>query len=270
MINICLRNTSGGIFCKNKCNSVRNLPHRALNGSYIYMKYAVVTGASQGIGKAVAERFLEEKCSVAVCARDRERLAMVVRQWREKYEDADIIWQNCDISTENGIQNFSKLVTSSFPQIDILVNNAGLYCVGNIADEPEDQLEKLIETNLFGPYKLTRTLLPMMIENFSGHIFNICSIASIKPIKGIGSYSISKYALLGLSDNLREELRDKNIKVTSVVPGATWTASWEGSSIPHERILDARDIAQMIWAASSLSSQASTETIIMRPIKGDM
>jgi short-subunit dehydrogenase len=236
----------------------------------MYMKYAVITGASQGIGKAVAERFLEERYSVAVCARQRDRLALVVNQWREQYEDADIIWLNADISTEKGIQEFSSLIKMSFPQVDILVNNAGLYKSGLIADEPEQQLERMLQTNLFGPYRLTRALLPMITDHQSGHIFNICSIASQKPIKGIASYSISKYALLGFSDNLREELREKNIKVTSVVPGATWSASWEGSGVDPERILEARDIAQMIWAATSLSHQAAAETIVMRPVKGDM
>ena len=234
------------------------------------MKYAVITGASQGIGKAIAERFLQERYSVAVCARERDRMARVVNEWRTHYEDADIVWINADISTEHGVTEFAKLIMSSFPQVDILVNNAGLYRSGLLADEPEHQLQQMLQTNLMGPYRLTRALLPMMTGQESGHIFNICSIASQKPIKGIGSYSISKYALLGFSDNLREELRDKNVKVTSVIPGATWSASWEGSGISPERILDAADIAKMIFVTTTLSNQAAAETIVMRPVKGDL
>lgn len=234
------------------------------------MRYAVITGASAGIGKAITEKLLSEGFYVAVCARSRDKLELQITEWRDRYTAAQIIGLAIDVSVKEEIGQFSAMVLQSFPRIDIVVNNAGLYLAGNMADEPEEQLEALINTNLYAAYRLTRSLLPTMKQQGSGHIFNICSIASLKGYAGIGSYSISKYALLGFSDNLREELRPYNIKVTAICPGATWTSSWEGSNVPTDRIMDANDIAGVLLCAANLSQQCGMETIVMRPVKGDL
>ena len=141
--------------------------------------------------------------------------------------------------------------------------------MGNVHDEPEGNLEKMIELNLYSAYYMTRHLLPVMMEKKSGHIFNICSIAALKAYKGGGSYSISKFALEGFSKNLRDEMKPFGIKVTSVHPGATFTRSWEGFVEP-ERIMEAKDVADMIYAAASLSATACVEDIILRPQLGDL
>ena len=234
------------------------------------MQYAVITGASQGIGRAITEKLLSKGCSIAVCARDKAKLQAVVEEWRTNYVDADIIWVAADLSTAKGADALASLVLSSFPQVDLLINNAGAFAMGKLADEPEDALEKMLNTNLYAAYRVSRKILPQMKEQGNGHIFNICSIASLKAYPNIGSYSISKYALLGLTDNLREELRPHGIKVTAICPGSTWSPSWEGSGTEPERIMEGRDIAEMIWATCSLSPQAVTETIVMRPVKGDL
>jgi len=129
--------------------------------------------------------------------------------------------------------------------------------------------------NLYSAYHLTRTLLPKMMhqQNTSGsrgHIFNICSIASLKSYKNGGSYSISKFALAGFSKNLREEMKPYGIKVTAVYPGAVYTDSWAGSGIDPKRIMEASDIAEMIYASAQLSPQATVEDIVLRPQLGDL
>jgi len=103
-----------------------------------------------------------------------------------------------------------------------------------------------------------------------GHIFNICSVASLKSYPNGGSYGISKYALLGFSENLREELMPDNIKVTAICPGATYTNSWAGAGLPKERFIQVEDIANTLWSAYVLSEQAVVETIVIRPLKGDL
>jgi short-subunit dehydrogenase len=109
-----------------------------------------------------------------------------------------------------------------------------------------------------------------MIKQKSGHVFNVCSIASLNAYANGGAYSISKFALLGFSKNLREEMKPHGIKVTAVLPGATMSASWVGASIDPHRIMEANDIATMIFAASQLSAQAVVEDIILRPQLGDL
>ena len=128
----------------------------------------------------------------------------------------------------------------------------------------------MITTNLYSAYHVTRSIVPVMIKNNSGHIFNICSIASLQAYNNGGSYSISKFALMGFSKNLREELKSYNIKVSSVYPGAVLTDSWGDFDNSNNRIMEADDIAKMIVAASKLSAQAVVEDIVLRPQLGDL
>jgi short-subunit dehydrogenase len=109
-----------------------------------------------------------------------------------------------------------------------------------------------------------------MMKAKSGHIFNICSIASLNAYENGGAYSISKFAMYGFSKNLREEMKPYGIKVTHVLPGAAYTDSWSGSGIDPGRIMEAADIARMIYAAAHLSQQACVEEIIIRPQLGDL
>ncbi|HAN66095.1 MAG TPA: short-chain dehydrogenase [Chitinophagaceae bacterium] len=152
----------------------------------------------------------------------------------------------------------------------ILVNNAGVYLPGDVHNEAEGFLEQMMDTNLFSAYRLTRALLPAMMHQRSGHIFNICSVASLKAYRGGGGYSISKFALHGFSQNLREEMKPYGIKVTSVFPGAVMTASWGDFDNSKQRIMEAKDIADMLLAASKLSAAATVEDIVIRPQLGDL
>lgn len=109
-----------------------------------------------------------------------------------------------------------------------------------------------------------------MIQQRSGHIFNICSIAALKAYANGGAYSISKFALLGFTRNLREEMKEHNIKVTAILPGAAYTDSWAASGISQQRIMEASDIAELVYISARLSPQACVEDIIVRPQLGDL
>ncbi len=234
------------------------------------MPHAVITGATQGIGKTIAEKLLSQGYSVAICARNKEKLSQLTQEWTAQYPKATIAAYPADLGNKNETEAFGKFVLDTFSQVDILVNNAGSFLPGEICDEPDDRLETLMAVNVYSAYHLTRVLAPTMKNAGSGHIFNMCSVASLKAYPNGGSYSITKYALLGFSDNLREELKPHDIKVTAICPGATYTPSWEGSGVPSERIMEANDVANMLWSAANLSPQANVETIIMRPVKGDL
>jgi short-subunit dehydrogenase len=158
----------------------------------------------------------------------------------------------------------------SFGTPHILVNNAGAFLPGNVSTEAEGILESQIAANLYSAYHLTRTLLPVMIKNKSGHIFNICSIAALQAYEGGGAYSISKFAFNGFSKNLREEMKPHGIKVTAVHPGAVMTGSWDNFDNSSKRIMEASDIAKMVYAASQLSVAACVEEIVIRPQLGDV
>jgi short-subunit dehydrogenase len=234
------------------------------------MPYAVVTGATQGIGKAVAEKFLKQGFSVAICARSKDDLDKASSDWSSNFPSSEILTFQADLGKKEEVNAFAVAVLTRFPQVDVLVNNAGLFFPGTFADEPEGQLESLMAVNLYSAYHITRRLLPVMKKMRSGHIFNLCSVASLQAYANGGAYSITKYALLGFSDNLRHELMPDNIKVTALMPGATWSRSWASAALPEQRLMKASDVADMIWAAYSLSPQADVEHITMRPIDGDI
>lgn len=234
------------------------------------MPTAVITGATKGIGKAIAEKLLQEGFDVAVCARSTINLRDLHDEWERTYPGCKVFMQNVDVQDKAQVKDFARNILNNFRQIDIVVNNAGLFFPGSLATEADDQLESLMATNVYSAYHLTRALLPLMKKQRSGHIFNMCSVASLQAYPNGGAYSITKYALLGFSENLRYELRNDGIKVTAISPGAVWSNSWSGSGVPPERIMKAEDIASVLWNAYTLSAQATVEHIVLRPQLGDL
>lgn len=234
------------------------------------MPNAIITGATQGIGKAIAEKLLSQGFSIAVCARTQSDLDKVQDIWTAQYPAANILTYKADLSDKEEVRQFAEYATTAFDTIDILVNNAGLFFPGKLMEEPDGHLETLMKVNLYSAYHLTRSVIDNITKNGKGHIFNICSVASLKAYPNGGAYSMTKYALLGFSENLREELKEENIRVTAICPGATFSRSWEGAQIANNRLMEAADIAEMVWASYILSAQANVETIVIRPAKGDL
>ena len=228
----------------------------------------VITGASKGMGKAMAEKFSAAGNTLFICSRNEDELTNTAKEISEKYNNS-IEYLAVDLSKKDQVLQFADWILGKNTP-DVLINNAGQFVPGSIYNEPDGNLEQMIEVNLYGTYHLTRALLPAMMKKKSGHIFNISSIAGLKAYSNGGSYSISKYAIRGFSKNLREEMKAFNIKVTTVYPGAVFTDSWAGAGINPERIMEADDIASMIYAASLLSPQACVEDIVIRPLLGDL
>lgn len=229
----------------------------------------VVTGASKGIGRAIAEIFSANGHQLSICARGEATLYKTMGELQVLYPAAAIKAMPADLSSAAGAAEFGNwCLQQGIP--DILVNNAGRFEPGSVHNEPAGLLENQLATNLFSAYHLTRVLLPAMMGRGSGHIFNICSIASLHAYPNGGAYSISKFALHGFSKNLREEMKPHGIKVTSVHPGAVLTDSWGNYDNSSKRIMEADDIAKMVYAASRLSVQACVEDIVIRPQLGDL
>ena len=232
----------------------------------------VVTGATRGIGKAVVDIFAKDPTShhFFLCARKEAELATIKSTIESYSQQHTVTTFVCDLLDNNQISAFADLILAAGQAVDLLINNAGIYEPGSCYNEPEGQLEKMLQVNLMSSYHLTRALLPPMIGRRKGHVFNLCSIASIQAYANGGSYSISKYALSGFTRNLREELKPLGIKVTGIYPGATLSSSWDGMDIDPDRIMQVEDVAKMIYAAAQLSPQAVVEDIILRPQLGDL
>jgi short-subunit dehydrogenase len=230
----------------------------------------VITGGTKGMGRALTERFYCEGYSVFTCSRSNDDLQQLKEQLTAGNAENSIYVHAADLSKKQETEAFAEAVKALGLPIDILINNTGVFVPGQIQTEAEGVLERTMETNVYSAYHLTRRLLPLMLNRKQGHIFNMCSTASITAYTNGGSYCISKFALLGFSKVLREELKEQGIRVTAVLPGATLTASWEGVDMPEERFMKSEDIADLIWATWLLSSRSVVEEILIRPQLGDI
>ena len=233
-------------------------------------KLIIVTGGTKGIGRAIVHKFAENDFNIITCARNKGDLEALEKEIKKINPNISFNAFSVDLSKKEEVASFIDFIKKIGQTTDVLVNNAGVFLPGQIHQEEDGILERLIQTNLYSAYYLTRGVIDKMIERKSGYIFNICSTASITPYTNGGSYCISKYALLGMTKVLREEMKPHNVRVTAVLPGATYTASWEGADLPEERFIKASDIADAVWGAYNLSANAVVEELLIRPQLGDL
>lgn len=229
---------------------------------------AIVTGASKGIGKAIAFALAKEGYHLFINSTKQPEINKVAKEITLLYPNIIVKGIAADVSTKEGIAHFVQAINSE--AIDVLINNAGRYLPGALHTEEDGTLENMIATNLYSAYYVTKGILPKMLPHNKGFICNICSVAGLQAYANGGSYSISKFALIGFTKNLREEMKAYNIKVTSISPGATWSNSWAGVDLPVDRLMQADDIAKTIISMLHLSPSAVVEDIVMRPMLGDL
>ena len=229
----------------------------------------VVTGGSKGIGRAIIERFASAGFSIATCSRNQDDLDELKKVVEKNY-NVTVYIKKTDLSLKEECDSFNQFVLGLKLPVAVLVNNSGRFIPGLVHEEEEGALESMIETNLYSAYHISRGLIPGMKDKNTGAIFNICSVASLMAYPNGGSYSISKFAMYGLSKALREELKPFGIKVTAVLPGAVLTGSWDGVDLPEERFIKAEDVAETIFSAYELSDRTVIEDLIIRPQLGDI
>jgi short-subunit dehydrogenase len=226
----------------------------------------IITGAGKGIGAALTLLFAKNGHSVCICSRTELDLIALKNHYTNHIQ-----YFVGDLSLQEVVNEFHDFCKVQFEdKFDVLINNAGVFFPGQIHSEDEGVLTQMWNLNVMSAYHLTRKVVPSMISNKNGHIFMMNSTASITPYANGGSYCVTKYALHGMTKVLREELKPFGIKVTSVMPGATLTNSWSGTTLPEDRFMEANDVALMIYQATQLSPQAVIEEILMRPILGDL
>lgn len=231
-------------------------------------KLAVITGGTKGIGRAAAEKFAQHGFDIATCSRHQKDINNFTEEM--KVFEVNTYSFVFDLSKKEETQKFVEEVLKLSRPADVLINNVGTFQPGDLLTEEDGSLERMIHTNLYSAYYATRGIAPAMIKQKSGHIINICSVASLKAYPGGGSYAVSKFAMLGFSKQLREDLKNTGVRVTSVMPGATQTSSWDGVALPEGRLMKPEDVASAIYAAYSLSNSSVVEEILIRPQLGDV
>ncbi|TKC08120.1 SDR family oxidoreductase [Pedobacter polaris] len=225
---------------------------------------AIITGATKGIGKAIALKLAIKGYNLAVCARTETDLQLLKDELAQY--NVKVIALKADMGNKDEIYNFCNEVKSSFNNVDVLINNAGVFMPGSILDEEDKNFEYQGMVNVNATYYLSKYFGKMMRSQRNGHIFNICSVASLETIENASSYCVTKTAMLSLNNVLRKELAQYNVKVTAILPGSTLTASWEGTEINPDKFVQPEDIANSLYSILTLSSGVNVDEIILKPL----
>ena len=232
-------------------------------------RVALVTGASSGIGRAVALRVGEADATVIAVGRDAGRLERVAEEAGDATRVRGVV---CDLTDEAQIRELADRTAADPGTLDILVHCAGTIEFGTVTDTGVDQLARVVRTNLLAPYALTHAVLPLL-ERSRGDIVFVNSSAGIRSSAGVAAYGAAKHGLRGLADALRDEVNPLGIRVTSIYPGRTRTPmqvavlQWEGREEPAERLLDPDDIATVVLAILALPRTAEVTDLHIRPAR---
>lgn len=230
----------------------------------------IITGATRGIGRSILEKFLQNGFDAAFCGSTESDVLRVSEELRSVYPNSTIHGITADLKNKAETELFGREALGKLGHCTVLICNAGLFRAGGILTEEEGCFEDQINLNLGHVYHLIRIVVPTMHHVQRPHVFTMCSIASIQAYPAGGSYCISKFALLGLTKELREELKPKGICVTAILPGATYTDSWKPAGLPESRFIKTSAISEQVFTAWNINESACVEEILIRPLAGDI
>jgi NAD(P)-dependent dehydrogenase (short-subunit alcohol dehydrogenase family) len=228
------------------------------------MKRYLITGASRGIGRAIAEKLPDRDCTLLLHGRDREALATTCQLVEAKRAPAIPLCY--DLRDPTAIQKMVEEIGNE--PLDGLINNAGVAVVKPLEAVTLAEWQTTLDVNVTAPFLLTQKLLPIMSAGST--IVNILSIAAKTGFPNWSSYCMSKFALEGFSQAVREELRPRAIRVLNIYPAATATEIWNGveGDWPRERMLSATEVAEAVAFALSRPNQVAVENITLQNVSG--
>jgi len=241
-------------------------------GQRLRGKVAVVTGASRGIGLAIARTLASEACSVVVSGRNQEAIEKAAAKIRAASSaDARILSVVCDVRDAHTVERMFATVRDQFGGLDILINNAGISQSAALVEETSIELwREIIDINLTGTFLCSRAAIPLIRRG--GTILNIISVAARDCFAGYSAYNASKAGALGFTRTLREELKPKGVRVTAFLPGATDTEIWQQvmPDAPRDKMIEAESVARFVLEAVVLSPRANLTELVADPMEGAM
>jgi NAD(P)-dependent dehydrogenase (short-subunit alcohol dehydrogenase family) len=245
------------------------VPNRAFNQSNreLRQQVALVTGASRGIGLAIARTLAAKGCNLAITGRDEHALRRLSRELASR--KIQVLVQSCEVRDPQSVDDLFRVLRSQFQRLDILVNNAGIAHANLTVDKlPLPLWQDVIDTNLTGTFLVTQAALAIMKRG--GTIVNNLSIAANRVFAGCSAYNASKHGALGFTSSLREELRPKGIRVIALLPGATDTDIWKTlwPQAPRKKMMSPATVAEAVVNAILLPSNATVETLEILPTVG--
>jgi NAD(P)-dependent dehydrogenase (short-subunit alcohol dehydrogenase family) len=231
----------------------------------------VITGASQGIGAAIAKAFAAELpgCCLALVARNERNLCGVAKKCLQKGASSAEVFP-CDVTDEAQVKILARKVRTDFGVPDVLINNAGVFRGAPLLEMSVDDFDAIIRVNLRSVFLVSKAFVPGMVARGSGHVFNMSSIAGLGAYPNGAGYCAAKFAVTGLSKVMRMELMKTGVRVTCVHPGATVSPSWRGTKVPKNRMMPPEDVARAFVDMYRMSPRTVVEDIVLRPQWGDL
>lgn len=228
------------------------------------LKTAIVTGASSGIGKAIAEKLAAEKMNVVLVARSKDILISIAEELTNKY-NTKVIAIPTDISKQSEVETMVKQAEEAFGTVDVYVNNAGLMLDAAVIEGALEEWEQMVDVNIKGVLYGLHQVIPNMIAQKRGHIINISSVSGHEVTKKSTVYSATKFAVRAISMGLEKELAHTGVKVTNISPGMVDTRLIDDYELKRKP-LDASDIANTIYYAITQPEHVNMNEITIRPV----
>ncbi|TVX89858.1 3-ketoacyl-ACP reductase [Paenibacillus agilis] len=225
-------------------------------------KVALITGAGKGIGKAIAHALAKEGTNLGLIARTSADLEKLQAELQEQY-GIRVSIASADIANQETVDQAVAALVGELGQVDILINNAGIATFGTLVDMDPKEWERIIQVNLMGTYYVTRAVLPHMISQNSGNIINVASTAGERGFATGSAYNASKFAVMGMTEALMQEVRKFNIRVTALTPSTVNTelATSAGLKIGDEdRMMQPEDVAELALATLKLPARVFVKT----------
>jgi len=229
-----------------------------------------VVGASSGIGREIARAFAAIGARVCVSGRRKPFLLKLVAEIERQGGRAAAV--PCDVAHPVMVAAAWKRVRRIYGPVDVLVNNAGVTVFKTFSSTTLGEFDDIIATNLLGPIACIKAVLPDMMKRKRGSVFNIISNAAVKTFEGSSAYTATKAGMLGLGRVLREEMKENNVRVHNVLPGATETAMWSPSSRKKHasRMMSPAGVAAAVVGAYLLPADVVVDEMVVRPVRGDI
>ena len=232
-------------------------------------KTAVITGGSRGIGLGITRELARNGCRVVIAGRDPQALEAAITQL--KSEGLVISAKRCDVSNPDQVHEFFHAIRERMGSLDFLINNAGTaHALANVDRFAQEEFRRVIDVNLYGTFLCCRAAIPLM--NSGAVIVNNLSVAAHQAFAGMSAYNASKAGAMALTNVLREELREKGIRVLALVPGAVDTNIWQQfwPEAPREKMMSTQDVARAVVLALSMPANTSIDEIKMGPASGTL